>query len=217
MATLHVALDEAGCFGFNNRGSKFYIITAAYTFDPSPLALELTHLRFALLKQGHDIPAFHCCRDRQVNRDAVVKSLLAHKGWQFASVVVEKRKVNPSLYAPDKFYPCFATPLLRFVLRSNAAKAATQLIVCTDLLPTGRKEGVSKALKSVCARELEADFGLYHHPRFSNKWIQVADYCCWGVQRKWELGDKRTYDLLLPRLAKSELDVCAWGDQTVYY
>jgi hypothetical protein len=217
LATLHVAIDEAGCFGFNKHGSKYYVFTAAYTYDPQPLALELTNLRFGLLKQGHDIPAFHCCEDRQANRDAVVNRLLNHTGWSFASVVVEKRKVNPVLYPPDKFYPRFATPLLRFVLRGNDAKAATSLIVCTDILPTGRKDAVSKTLKMLCAKELTIPLGLYHHPRFSNKWIQVADYCCWGIQRKWEKADRRTYDQLRPTLAKAELDLCAWGDQTNYY
>jgi hypothetical protein len=39
----------------------------------------LTALRFALLKQGHDLHCFHATEDKQVNRDAVVATLARHE------------------------------------------------------------------------------------------------------------------------------------------
>jgi hypothetical protein len=144
--------------------------------------------------------------------------MMTAQGWRFASVVVEKRKINPVLRKPEKFYPKFATPLLRFVLRGCIASGTTRLVICTDTLPTGHKEGVTKALKSVCSTELpKTPFWLYHHPRHSNKWIQIADYCTWGVQRKWEKGDTAIYNTLALRLEKPELDLCSFGDQATYY
>jgi hypothetical protein len=59
-------------------------------------------------------------------------------------------------------------------------------------------------------------FGCYHHPCASNKWLQVADYCAWAMQRKWERDDPRTYDLLRGHLVKSELNVTARGTTTYY-
>lgn len=80
MPTLHVHLDESG-----------------------------TRLRFSLLKQGHNLPAFHATTDRQVNRDAVVRALAAHANWRFAAVVIERAKVNPAIREPHRFYPKFAS------------------------------------------------------------------------------------------------------------
>ena len=38
VATLHIALDEAGNLNFSPRGSKYYVFAAAWTYDPAPLA-----------------------------------------------------------------------------------------------------------------------------------------------------------------------------------
>jgi hypothetical protein len=90
--TLHVHLDESGNLTFKPTGSKYYVFTAAWTYDPAPLANDLTGLRFALLKQGHDVHRFHATEDRQVNRDAVVNALGRQGSWNFAAVVIEKAK-----------------------------------------------------------------------------------------------------------------------------
>ena len=35
-------------------------------------------------------------------------------------------------------------------------------------------------------------------PTMSDPCLQVADYLAWAVQRKYELGDERSYDLVKP-------------------
>jgi hypothetical protein len=59
-------------------------------------------------------------------------------------------------------------------------------------------------------------FGIYHHAKDSNAWIQATDYCCWGIGRKWERNDTRTYDLFKGHLEKEELDAMRFG-KTAYY
>jgi hypothetical protein len=45
--------------------------------------------------------------------------------------------------------------------------------------------------------------------------IQVADYCAWAIQRKWERGDARSYDLIADKI-DHEHEV--WrGHTTTYY
>lgn len=218
MATLHVCLDESGDLRFTPKGSKYYIFAVAWTFDPRPLAHDLGDLRYSLLKQGHDLHSFHATEDRQPNRDAVVAKLLAHNGWQFAGLVVEKAKVNPTIREDRQFYPQFASMLLKFVFRGRLA-GANRVLAFTDTLPiSSHKAAVIKTFKTVCRSELSATtpFEIYHHPRAANCWIQVADYCCWSLYRKWENGDRRTYDQLLPKLAATELDALRAGT-TLYY
>ena len=211
-------LDESGNFNFSPTGSKYYIFTAAWTLDPAPVAHDLARLRFDLLKKGYDIPSFHATDDKQTNRNAVVNLLLSHPNWWFAALVVEKSKVNPTLREPSVFYPTFATMVLRFVLKSRWAKSATHVLAFTDLLPVNKyKQAVTAAFKTSCRHDLDrTPFNLYHHPRASNYWLQLVDYCCWAVQRKWERQDLRTYRQLVWRLAKPELDVLSRGT-TRYY
>lgn len=221
MSTLHVSLDESGNWHFNPKGSRFYTFAIAWTYDPHPLALALTNLRYGLVKQGHNIDGFHASPDLQATRAAVVRTMLAHAGWSFASVVLEKSKVNPSVRDPLKFYPMFAGFLLKFVLRGRVRPGTKRVLFFADTLPldtNAKREGVLKAIKRTSAAEIPGiEHHVFSHRSESNKWIQVADYCCWSVHRKWESGDTRTYDSLRPKLAAPELNVTDRGDQTKYY
>src|SRR5574337_604537 len=105
MPTLHVHVDESGDFNFSPSGTRYYVFAAAWTYNPSPLAADLTRLRFGLVKAGYsqdgqDLAAFHAREDPAPRRDAVIAALLAHAGWNFASIVVDKPRVNPVLYDP---------------------------------------------------------------------------------------------------------------------
>jgi hypothetical protein len=194
------------------------VFTAAWTYNPAPLAHALTDLRFSLLKAGHNISAFHAAEDRQVNRDAVVQVLAAHDDWSFVALVVDKAKVNPSIREPHRFYPKFASMTLRYVLR-RLAVGTDRVLVFTDTIPINEKrDSIEKAIKIAGRADLPASvrFESYHHPRWSNCWIQAADYCSWAVFRKWEHGDPRTYNLLAARLRAPELDVLQRG-ATRYY
>ena len=49
----------------------------------------------------------------------------------------------------------------------------------------------------------------------SDPCLQVADYCSWAIQRKWELGDVRSYKLISSKIS-SEYDLFRVG-RTYYY
>jgi hypothetical protein len=221
--TLHIHLDESGDWKFTPKSpSKYFILTLAWTYDPRPLATTLTSLRFALVKEGVPLESFHATEDRQPVRDRVVQSVMAHNGWSFAAVILEKCKINPVLYEPHEFYPKFAGSLLKFVLRGSHCRRGTdRVLVFADTLPMthAKREGVLKAMKQTCASCLPAttDHHVFSYRRESNKWLQVADYCCWSMTRKWERGDLRTYNQLRGRLAASELVITDGGDGTKYY
>ena len=106
-----------------------------------------------------------------------------------------------------------------FVFRNKRwAATASRVLAFTDKKPVNKhREAVAVAFKRSCRRDLrQTPFNLYHHPEESNYWLQVADYCCWAVQRKWEQGDSRTYDGLWWQLAMQEFDVLRHGN-THYY
>jgi hypothetical protein len=176
-------------------------------------------LRFGIVKQGHDLQSFHACEDQQAHRDAVVTALLKHAAWRYAAIVIEKRKVNPSIRDPLDFYPKFASILLSFVFRGSVMNSAHQVLVFTDTLPFAKhKKAVEIAIKKAANKELGGTpFHVFHHRRESNIWLQAADYCAWAVYRKWESSDERTYGQLVHRLAKTEIDICSRGDGMTYY
>jgi hypothetical protein len=222
MPTLHIHLDESGDWAFNKKGTRFFVLATAWTYDPQPLADDLTRLRFGLVRKGWNIDAFHASPDKQPIRDVVTKTMLAQKNWHWAAVVIEKCKVNPTLREPHRFYPKFAGSLLRFIFRGSLRSPTERVLVYADSMPIGnraKREGVIKAIKTTCASDLDAsvEHHIFSHRLPSNAWIQVADYCCWSVFKKWESDDARAYTELTPRLRATEMNITARGDQTKYY
>ena len=221
--TLHVHLDESGNLDFSPRGSRYYVFTAAWTYDPVPLAHELTALRFRCLKIGHGerLSAFHACEDPQPRRDLVIEAMLNHKTWNFASIVIDKPRINPTIYDPIKFYPKFAGMVLRFVFKGRVRPGTAQVLVYFDTLPLENKkraEAVEIAIKKSCRKDLaNVPFQIFNHRRESNAWIQVADYCSWSIFRKWEHANVEVYNRLNARLAAAEIDPMSRGDGTIYY
>lgn len=219
MATLHLYLDESGDLNFSRAGTKYYVFAAAWTYNPKPIVDSLTRLRFNCLKEGYDIQGFHASEDKQHHRNLVVSSLLSYRGWKYAAVIVEKTKVNPAIREPHVFYPKFCSIPLKFIFRGRITSDTSMCMIFTDRIPVAKyKNSVEKTIKLCCRAEIpkEIPFHLYHHPRISNNWLQVTDYCCWAVYRKWERGDSRTYDQLRPQLAAPELDVLGRGKKEYY-
>jgi hypothetical protein len=128
MPAIHVHVDESGDFNFSATGSRYYIFTTTWTYDPVPLANALTKLRFGLIKAGHlqtsqELSCFHASDDPAPRRTQVLHTLVGHGGWNFASIVVDKPRVNPSLYDAFKFYPKFLSMVLRFISKGVCCAA----------------------------------------------------------------------------------------------
>ena len=220
VATLHVHLDESGDLNVSPSGSRYYVFTAAWTYVPFNLAVALSKLRFDLLKRGHNVPQFHATEDIALVRNAVVDILCRYPAWRFASVVAEKAKVPANSQEPASFYANLASMPLRFIFR-NVRANTKPVIVYADRPPSQvehrHREHIQKSIKRAARSELPhgVPFLTYHHHSASNAWLQVADYCCWAVFRKWEKGDDEFYIRLARRLAEPELDV--YADSTTRY
>ena len=176
-----------------------------------------------MVKEGHGerLSGFHAREDATPKRERVISVLRKHKNWMYAAIVVEKCKVNSVLWEPETFYPKFCGMLLRFVFRGRVKPGTTKLLIYTDTLPfTGnRAKAAETTIKAACHADLPdgMPFHVLHHRRESNAWIQVADYCCWAVCRKWEQGNHEAYNQLNSRLAAPKLDAMSRGDGTTYY
>ncbi len=196
MATLHVHLDESGDLEFSPKDtcSRYYVFAATWTYDPAPLARDLTALKFDLLKGGELVrDSFHAAEDLQPHRDQVVETMMEYSSWKYAAIVIEKRCVNPSIRDPLDFYPKFAAMVLRFVFKGNLVRGTPRVLVYTDSLPFHKhKRAAEAAIKRAANADLGGiPFSALHHARASNPWLQVADYCAWAIRRKWEIGDSQ--------------------------
>lgn len=216
---LYVFLDEGGNFDFSKNGSKFFTLTSVVKYRPFQIAPILDHLKYDLIETGLDLEYFHASEDRQLIRNQVFAAI-----QQFAetlridSLIVEKRKVGPALRDEQHFYPRMLGYLLSYLLGHTDFRDVGEIIVITDNIPVRKKaNAIEKAVKKTLSQMLPQgmQYRVLHHASKSSFGLQVADYCNWAIQRKWEREDCRSYDLIRERIA-SEFEIFAVGKRYYY-
>lgn len=207
--------DESGNLDFSAGGTKYYAFGCLTTRDPAALLHPLSALRYELLAGGTEIEAFHATEDRQAVRDRVFSVIAGVGEFDFDAVLIEKRKANPILHAPERFYPKFAGYLLRHVFKRYSGNE--KIIIVTDRLPIKRhREAVEKAFKTFLRTELmDREFTIVHHNTAAHLCLQAADYCMWAIYKKWSTGDLRSYEIIRP-FVKSEFDIFRVGTDYFY-
>lgn len=219
MTDRYVFADEAGCFTFEKRQNiSRYFILATVTMSDCEIGGALQTLRRELIWEGAEVPDyFHACEDKQLIRDRVFATMLKYK-FKVQATILEKSKAQPHVRASKaRFYkyPWF------YHFKHGISKHVpddTKLLV-TAASVGNRKEKLSfcNALHDVMAQTLtKGDWAVDFRPASTDHCLQVADYCAWAIQRKWESGgkDTRSFDLIKDRISY-EYDL--WKGGTKHY
>jgi hypothetical protein len=73
------------------------------------------------------------------------------------------------------------------------------------------EDAVRDVVKQKISRE---QWKLAFWPCQTDPCLQVADYCTWAIQRKWERGDDRAYNLIKDRI---NYEYELWSRGTKHY
>ena len=137
---------------------------------------------------------------------------------EIRSLIVEKNKTNPTPTIESRFYPRMLEYLLEYVLRNQSHENAHEVVIITDTLPLKRqRQAIEKAIKVSISAMLpdRLKYRIVHHDSRSHHGLQVADYCCWAIFRRWESGDDTCYSHITSAVY-SEFDIFQTGT-THYY
>ena len=108
--------------------------------------------------------------------------------------------------------------LLGYVVKKIDLTKVDEVIVITDTIPLKRKREVIKGEIKHVLKELMPKgkkFRIMHHSSKSNICLQIADYCCWAIYRKWERQDERSYCKIKGGIY-SEFEIFKKGEK-IYY
>ena len=209
----YIFLDEAGNLDFSANETRYFVLTSISMRRPFPVYEALNDYKHDCLEYGLDMEYFHCVADNNHVRKGVFDLIAAHLGgmrhMSIDSLVVEKRKTGPALREDMRFYPEMLGHLLKFVLPKELDAGAEEVIVITDKLPVNRKrQAVEKGTRLALAEMLPQGmrYRILHHASRSHYGLQVADYCCWAVFRKWNRNKTHYYDLI-KQAVRSEFDI----------
>lgn len=210
----YIFLDESGNLDFGANGTRYFLLTSVSQRRPFPVMESLDAYRHECLEFGLDMESFHCAKDNRYVRGRVFDLIDAHLcEICIDCLVVEKHKADPSLRQGYYLYPKMLGYLLRFVIRKELEKGAKEFIVITDTLPfIGKRHTAEIIVQRTLARMLQGNTRCrtFHHSSCSHYGLQLADYCCWAMFRKWEQGDS-TYRERIGAAIRSEFDIFYFG------
>lgn len=222
--TLYLFIDESGNFDFSSGGTKYFILTALSTTDPHSLGSPLLKLRYQLLPNysgGRALEEngyFHAAEDAQSVRDAVFSTIMKNGTDMRVDVVIaQKNKANPRFHAQQlELYQKMGEALLKYTFNRAVWGKYEHVVLVFSSLFDKKKRGILKqTFKSLIKSLAFKPYSLYFHDSKFDLCNQVVDYLGWGIYRKWESSDLRSYGPIR-RLIKSEFEIFSRG-RTEYY
>lgn len=97
------------------------------------------------------------------------------------------------------------------------AKAGDELLVVSASLGTKGKQKAFRFAVGAVVRQVSpiTDVESACWPAATDPCLQLVDYYCWAIYRKWEKRDMRSYELIKEKIG-SEFELFARGSKTYY-
>jgi hypothetical protein len=214
LAVRYLFLDESGNLDFTPKGSKYFTLTSV-SVNSCQVGNDLLELRRKLAWSDHELfEQFHATEDQQAVRNLVFDSIRKHD-FRVDVTILEKSKASKHLSMdPNRFYRLGIFYHLRFVIPQIATQGDELLVACASL-GTRKQRAAHLAHLRYVILEVTPDGCRIRGALWtaaSEPCLQVADYCCWAIHRKWERQDTRSYDLIAERI-ETEFDVFAGGGE----
>ena len=217
----YVFADEAGDFEFARKPnvSRYYII-GAISLESCDCGAALLELRRRLIWDQKPVGAyFHASHDKQMVRDEVFK-LIRTMNLRVYAQIMEKSKAMPKVRAsPPRFYQYGWYYLFKFIA-PKIVRAETELMVTAASLGTKKGQATFTScvnnVLSQTSRLPRKQWVTAFCPAAADPCLQIADYCIWAIQRKWESGGKdcRSYELIADKISY-EFDM--WEHGEIHY
>ena len=213
----YIYADESGNFDFSNGpGGSRYFILASVTVGDHAIERDLLELRRELAWGGEPLTAgFHATNDKQRVRDRVF-AVLGRHDFRVDATILEKRKADPSRRTEARLYGLAWYFHLADLVPTMASAVDELLVIAASIGANDTRSNFYATVSTMESAHTPAiTMRAAMWPGATSPLLQVADYCAWAVQRKWERSDIRAYDLIRDKIA-SEFD--AFGHRaTAYY
>ncbi len=217
MARTYIFSDEAGCFTFERKANvSRYFILCTVIMDDCDIAHELLRARRDLLWEDVELgDYFHATTEKQQVRDTIFGILTQHI-FSIQATIMEKSKAQPQVRkSKERFYQYgwyyhFKHGVSRRILRHDEAHITAASI-------GSKKEKISflNGINDVMRQTVNGRWKVDFRSSSADPCLQVADYCAWAIQRKWERGDRRSYDLIANKITY-EYELWARGKDHFY-
>lgn len=173
---------------------------------------ELLLLKRRLAWKGAPIrDSFHCTYDKQEVRDEVF-ALLSQQDFSIQATIMEKSKAQPQTRtSEDRFYQYGWLYHLKHSSPKFLGPEDSIQVTAATIGKKAKRVSFEDAVNDVCKQIIpKKRVRTAFWPAETDPCLQIADYCCWAIQRKWEKGDSRSYDHIAKKV-NYEFDLWSHG------
>ena len=197
--------DEAGDFNFSRKpGSSRYFIVTTVTLRDDAVCQALFDLRRSMMWEGNLTRShFHAHADTYATRERVFNLLAGHQ-FRVDSIVLDKAAASPDMQRDNlRVWKTAWFYLLRYVAPRVAPSVLDELVVVAASLNTKvRGAEQREALADVVGQTVVNPASRAEIWKAAeDPGLQIADYCCWAIQRKWERGDAHASEFISSQIA----------------
>lgn len=219
MSRAYIFSDEAGCFVFkrNNRASRYFIVCTV-TMTDCDLGVALQDLRRDMIWRKMPVKKhmFHCTEDRQEVRDEVFK-LLSRHDFRIDATILEKSKAQPQTRSTNERFYKYAWFYHLKTIGPALLYGHDEAMISAAAIGTKKGQAVyTSAVNDVMQQTIRGkSWATSFPPSQADPCLQIADYCAWAIQRKWERDDTRSYDIIENKVRR-EYDLFIRGTHHYY-
>jgi hypothetical protein len=201
VATIYLFGDEAGNFDFSARpGAGRYFMLATVTMGSWQAGDRIQALRRRLAWRGVHLGAvLHASEDPQAVRDEVFQTV-GRCELRIDATIIDKTTVPAELRDPHRLYRYAWHEHFRRIAADIARPGDRLLAVASDLGTRKRRGAFHLAVDDAVRSAARCSHRVAFWPNVSEPCLVVADYCTWAIQRKWERGDERSYELIATKI-----------------
>lgn len=194
----YLYFDEAGNFDYSKKGSEYLILTCVQTQRPFQCAQALNDLRFSLLEDGIAVERFHACDDRKWLRERVFGIISQYvNDFRICWSMATKTALAGWMDSPGALYCQLFQDISASLIGNMRQLPIKRHIAVTDHLPNEvRKKAYEHQMRHMLSDLIQDEFTIAHHHSMSDMNLQIADYICWAIQRKYEQGDPRWFNMI---------------------
>lgn len=163
---------------------------------------RLTALRHDLVREGVELgDCFHATTDAQEVRDRVY-TVLSDTDFRIQATICEKSKAEPQVtVSKARFYKYPWFYHFKHGVAPRLRDDDRLLVTAASIGTKKERRTYTNALEDVVQQSAaHVNWAVDFRPALADPCLQAADYCAWAIQRKWERGDPKSYDLMKPKI-----------------
>lgn len=215
---LYIFSDESGCFTFHRAAtaSRYFMVCTVATRDCA-VGDDLLHLKRTVTHEGHFTrDVFHATDDPRPMRQRVFQLLQAHD-FRIDATILEKSKAQPHVRRDEPTFFKYAWYYHFRYIAPKIVRPNDEVAVSAAALETRRSKAQFKSVVNDVAQQVlpNTPWSVAFPEAATDPCLQVADYCAWAIQRKWERSDTVSYDMIRDKIA-TEFDPWRTG-RTHFY